>query len=268
MTGRRSGLRALAAQPAIKTANSIDLLRGWDYCARCSSGRVRRQGDLLISSERWLSGSRPSSPGQGSASTSECCVTLTDDGRLHYRRLYDGHQADRLGAQLTGEVFKLYGEHFGDGTLPLAVDGDSPQPEPKYPVGFDHPKVRAGSATYPLDVIASLSEGQRTLHPRRLFGLCEVEVERGGEPRSRKHPYKQSVGAQTASLTHHSRLRPRLRGCFCADCRICQAPLAVRRRDTGAHRLSCCRNPGSHSHSWPEKSTCALAGRCSGRHWS
>jgi len=63
----------------------------------------------------------------------------------------------------TGEVFKLYGEHFGTGTVPLAVDGDSPQPEPKYSVGFDHPTVRAGSSTYPLDVIAGLSPDRRTI---------------------------------------------------------------------------------------------------------
>ena len=64
----------------------------------------------------------------------------------------------------TGEVFKLYGEHFGTGTVPLAVGGNSPQPEPGYPAGFDHPKVRAGSPTYPLDVIAGLSPDRRTLH--------------------------------------------------------------------------------------------------------
>ncbi len=63
----------------------------------------------------------------------------------------------------TGEVFKLYGEHFGAGTVPLAVDGNSPQPEPRYPVGFAHPKVLAGSPTYPLDVIAGLSPDRRTL---------------------------------------------------------------------------------------------------------
>ena len=63
----------------------------------------------------------------------------------------------------TGEVFKLYGEHFGTGTIPLGVDGNSPQPEPKFPVGFDHPQVRAGSPTYPLDVIAGLGAGGRTL---------------------------------------------------------------------------------------------------------
>jgi alpha-N-arabinofuranosidase len=63
----------------------------------------------------------------------------------------------------TGEVFKLYGEHFGTDTRPLAVNGKSPQPEPKYPVGFDHPKVRSGSPTYPLDVIAGLTPDRRTL---------------------------------------------------------------------------------------------------------
>jgi alpha-L-arabinofuranosidase len=63
----------------------------------------------------------------------------------------------------TGEVFQLYGDHFGVGTQPLAVDGNSPQPEPRYAVGFDHPKVRAGSPTYPLDVVAGLSPDHRTL---------------------------------------------------------------------------------------------------------
>jgi len=63
----------------------------------------------------------------------------------------------------TGEVFKLYGEHFGEGTIPLAVEGNSPQPAPKYPVGFSHPQVRAGSPTYPLDIIAGLSPDGRSL---------------------------------------------------------------------------------------------------------
>jgi alpha-N-arabinofuranosidase len=63
----------------------------------------------------------------------------------------------------TGEVFKLYGEHFGAGTAPLAVSGDSPQPAARYPVGFDHPTVRAGSPTYPLDVIAGSSPDRKTL---------------------------------------------------------------------------------------------------------
>jgi alpha-N-arabinofuranosidase len=45
----------------------------------------------------------------------------------------------------------------------VAVDGDAPQPEPRYPVGFNHPKVRAGSPTYPLDVIAGVSPDGKTL---------------------------------------------------------------------------------------------------------
>ncbi len=63
----------------------------------------------------------------------------------------------------TGQVFKLYGEHFGAGVTPVSVQGDAPQPEPRYPVGFNHPKVRAGSPTYPLDVIAGLSPDGKSL---------------------------------------------------------------------------------------------------------
>lgn len=63
----------------------------------------------------------------------------------------------------TGLVFKLYGEHFGQGTIPLALDGNVPQPDPRYPVGFDHPKVNAGSPTWPLDMIAGISPDGRFL---------------------------------------------------------------------------------------------------------
>ena len=63
----------------------------------------------------------------------------------------------------TGLVFKLYGEHFGKGTVPLALTGNSPQPAPSYPVGFDHPQVRAGSPTYPLDVLAGIGPDGKTL---------------------------------------------------------------------------------------------------------
>jgi hypothetical protein len=63
----------------------------------------------------------------------------------------------------TGQVFKLYGEHFGAGVTPVTVQGDAPQPEPRYPVGYNHPKVRAGSPTYPLDVIAGLSPDGKSL---------------------------------------------------------------------------------------------------------
>ena len=89
-----------------------------------------------------------------------------------------------------GAVFKLYGEHFGAGTVPLKVDGDVPQPEPKYPVGHAHPKVLAGSPTYPLDVIAGLSpDGAKlrlavvnaTFQPQRLnLALSGMSLRGGG----------------------------------------------------------------------------------------
>jgi len=63
----------------------------------------------------------------------------------------------------TSVVFKLYGEHFGEGTIPVAVEGQTPQPAPKSPLGFDHPQVRAGSPTHPLDIIAGLSADGATL---------------------------------------------------------------------------------------------------------
>ena len=63
----------------------------------------------------------------------------------------------------TGEVFKLYGEHFGAGTVPIALDGNSPQPDPKYPAGYSHPQVKAGSPTFPLDMIAGISADGRTV---------------------------------------------------------------------------------------------------------
>lgn len=69
--------------------------------------------------------------------------------------------AARLNA--IGMVFKLYGEEFGEGVVPLALTGNSPQRDPKYPVGFSHPKVNAGSPTWPLDVVAALSADGRSL---------------------------------------------------------------------------------------------------------
>jgi alpha-N-arabinofuranosidase len=60
-----------------------------------------------------------------------------------------------------GLMFKLYRDRFG--TLPVAVEGESPQPAPKYPVGMDQPKVNAGSDTYPIEVAAALGADRRSL---------------------------------------------------------------------------------------------------------
>jgi alpha-L-arabinofuranosidase len=61
----------------------------------------------------------------------------------------------------TGLLFQLYRDHFG--TVPVEVDGNSPPPAPKYPVGGDQPKVNAGSPTYPLDVSAALTSDGKFL---------------------------------------------------------------------------------------------------------
>jgi alpha-L-arabinofuranosidase len=63
----------------------------------------------------------------------------------------------------TGLVFQFYGEHFGAGTIPLAVSGDTPVPEPQFAMGAEHPLTVSGSPTYPLDVIAVLSPDRTRL---------------------------------------------------------------------------------------------------------
>jgi len=73
----------------------------------------------------------------------------------------------------TGMVFRLYGEHFAPGTIPLAVSGNSPQPAPKHDVGYEHPQVRAGSPTWPLDILAGLSPDGRTLR----IGIVNATLE-------------------------------------------------------------------------------------------
>jgi len=60
-----------------------------------------------------------------------------------------------------GLLFKLYRDHFG--VIPVQVGGNSPQPEPMYPVGGDQPRVNAGSPTYPLDVAAALTADGKAL---------------------------------------------------------------------------------------------------------
>jgi len=61
-----------------------------------------------------------------------------------------------------GLLFKMYGNIF-PGTVPVAVGGNAPQPEPKYPVGGDQPRQNSGSPTYPLDMFAALSPDHKFL---------------------------------------------------------------------------------------------------------
>jgi len=60
-----------------------------------------------------------------------------------------------------GLVFKIYRDHFG--AIPVDVTGNSPQPKVTDPVGGEQPAVNAGSATFPVDVVAAWTADRRTL---------------------------------------------------------------------------------------------------------
>lgn len=60
-----------------------------------------------------------------------------------------------------GLVFKIYRDHFG--TIPVEVSGNSPPPKPTDPPGGEQPGVNAGSATFPLDVVAAWTQDRHVL---------------------------------------------------------------------------------------------------------
>src|SRR5581483_11308980 len=49
------------------------------------------------------------------------------------------------------------------GCIPVALNGNSPQPAPQYPVGGDQPATNSGSPTYPLDMFAALTPDRKFL---------------------------------------------------------------------------------------------------------
>jgi alpha-N-arabinofuranosidase len=60
-----------------------------------------------------------------------------------------------------GLLYKMYRDHFG--ILPVAVSGNSPQPWPKHPPYGAQPLTSSGSPTYPLDMVAALTEDHKDL---------------------------------------------------------------------------------------------------------
>lgn len=71
---------------------------------------------------------------------------------------YNGTESEYRG---TGLLFKLYSEHFGD--IPVSVSGDKPQHPLGGTIGVDKPEKTSGSDTYPVDVMAALSNDHQTL---------------------------------------------------------------------------------------------------------
>jgi len=60
-----------------------------------------------------------------------------------------------------GLLYKMYREHFG--TVPVALTGNSPQPAPTRPPYGDQPKTNSGSPTYPLDMVAAMTDDHKYL---------------------------------------------------------------------------------------------------------
>jgi alpha-N-arabinofuranosidase len=94
-----------------------------------------------------------------------------------------------------GQVFQLYSRHFG--RIPVKVSGDNPQPAPKWPVGGEQPSVNAGSDTYPLDIVAALSEDRQYLtiaviNPSESNQRMQLQIDgvktRGGKLHRLAHP--------------------------------------------------------------------------------
>ncbi len=71
------------------------------------------------------------------------------------------HNKTESTVTLVGLMFEMYRHHFG--TIPVAVTGDSPQPDIQGTVNVDKPKVPSGSPTYPLDVAAALTANRKAL---------------------------------------------------------------------------------------------------------
>jgi alpha-N-arabinofuranosidase len=90
----------------------------------------------------------------------------------------------------TGLMYKLYGNSFVPGSIPVELSGNSPQPEPQYPVGGDQPETNSGSPTYPLDMFAALTPDRKYLtlavvnatEREQSFDLSVAGVQMKGQP--------------------------------------------------------------------------------------
>ncbi len=71
------------------------------------------------------------------------------------------HNKTESTVNLVGLMFEMYRHHFG--TIPVAVTGNSPQPDIQGTVNVDKPAVPSGSPTYPLDVAAALTSDRKAL---------------------------------------------------------------------------------------------------------
>ncbi len=85
-----------------------------------------------------------------------------------------------VGLRMEGLVMKLLHDHFA-GALPVAVNGNSPQPPTKGAVGIDTSARPSGSTTYPLDGFAAVSANHKRMavslvNPTETQQECELSL--------------------------------------------------------------------------------------------
>lgn len=123
-----------------------------------------KSSDIKIVLDEWVSGKRGFHGALGTATVLNEIFRHTDLFKMSAYTCapcaltYNGTESGFRGI---GLVFKLYANNFG--TIPVQVNGNNPQKEVKGVVGVDKPEKTSGSDTYPLDVVAAVSEDGKTL---------------------------------------------------------------------------------------------------------
>lgn len=141
--------------------------------------------DIKMVLDEWVSGSRGLKGALGVATVLNEIFRHTDVFAMSAytcapcNLAYDGIHSTYRG---TGLVFKMYSGHFGK--IPVQVDGHSPQPEVPGTIGVDKPQKTSGSPTYPLDVMAALSQDKKSLtiavvNPTNVNQTLDLDVSGG-----------------------------------------------------------------------------------------
>jgi len=127
--------------------------------------------DIRMALDEWSSGGVRGGPGE---MLSALAVAMTMNEMFRYSDIWQMSAYTGLTSvvaynrtlakpelRANGLLFELYHDQLG--TIPVRVDGSSPQPDLRGTVGVDKPSKPSGSPTYPLDVLATLSKDGKTL---------------------------------------------------------------------------------------------------------
>ncbi len=78
-----------------------------------------------------------------------------------FGKLLFDNTGSAVGYRVEGLIFKTFREHLCE-IIPVAVSGDSPQPQIEGTVGLDRASKPSGSDAFPLDVVAGVSTDRKT----------------------------------------------------------------------------------------------------------